>query len=134
MTSFVFKYFLASFPLFSIFCSIPTFLVLEVFHLGLRAGASQRPATTNCREVDHNYRLSWPRQVVKRKMQEKRTDSPEYRFSPLPGSPFVIGTDNAKRGMPADPASTIPDLAGDIGPPDLARNLQHYLYGHPKQS
>jgi len=25
-------------------------------------------------------------------------------------------------------------LASDIGPPDLARNLEHYLYSHPKQS
>jgi hypothetical protein len=46
----------------------------------------------------------------------------------------VILPDNATHGMPADPAYSIPDLASDIGPPDLARNLEHYLYGHPKQS
>ena len=28
----------------------------------------------------------------------------------------------------------VSDPASDIGPPDLARNLEHYLYGHPKQS
>ena len=32
-----------------------------------------------------------------------------------------------------DPAFSIPDLAQDIGPEDLSRNLEHYLYGHPKQ-
>ena len=42
----------------------------------------------------------------------------------------VIVPDNATHGMPADPAYSIPDLASDIGPPDLARNLEHYLYGH----
>jgi hypothetical protein len=46
----------------------------------------------------------------------------------------VIVADNATHGMPADPAYSIPDLASDIGPPDLARNLEHYLYGHPKRS
>lgn len=33
-----------------------------------------------------------------------------------------------------DTAYSILELAGDIGPEDLARNLEHYLYGHPKQS
>jgi hypothetical protein len=42
----------------------------------------------------------------------------------------VIVPDNATHGTPADPAYSIPDLASDIGPPDLARNLEHYLYGH----
>jgi hypothetical protein len=37
----------------------------------------------------------------------------------------VIVPDNATHGTPADPACSIPDLA---------RNLEHYLYGHPKQS
>jgi len=46
----------------------------------------------------------------------------------------VILPDDAAHGMPADPAYSIPGLASDIGPPDLARNLEHYLYGHPKQS
>ena len=32
-----------------------------------------------------------------------------------------------------DSAFSIPDLAQDIGPEDLSRNLEHYLYGHPKQ-
>ena len=30
-----------------------------------------------------------------------------------------------------DPAFSIPDLAQDVGPEDLSRNLEHYLYGHP---
>ena len=34
----------------------------------------------------------------------------------------------------SDPAFDIPNLAADIGPEDLARNLDHYLYGHPKQN
>ena len=32
-----------------------------------------------------------------------------------------------------DPAFSIPDLARDIGPEDLSRNLEHYLYGHTKR-
>ena len=31
-----------------------------------------------------------------------------------------------------DPVFTIGDLAIDLGIPDLARNIDHYLYGHPK--
>ena len=46
----------------------------------------------------------------------------------------IILPDSATHGAPADSAYSIPDLASDIGPPDLARNLEHYLYGHPKQS
>jgi hypothetical protein len=46
----------------------------------------------------------------------------------------VILPDNAMHGLPADPAYSIPDLASNIGPPDLARNFEHYLYSHPKQS
>jgi hypothetical protein len=33
----------------------------------------------------------------------------------------------------AEPAFSIPALAQDIGPEDLSRDLEHYLYGHPKQ-
>ena len=33
-----------------------------------------------------------------------------------------------------DTAYGIPDLAEDIGPEDLASNLDHYLYGHPKRT
>lgn len=32
----------------------------------------------------------------------------------------------------ADPLSRIYEIAEDIGPPDLATNLDHYLYGAPK--
>jgi hypothetical protein len=35
-------------------------------------------------------------------------------------------------GQPIDPAFLIGDLAVDTGIPDLGRNLDHYLYGHPK--
>ncbi len=31
-----------------------------------------------------------------------------------------------------DPLWHIPDLAVDTGIPDLAANIDHYLYGHPK--
>jgi len=33
-----------------------------------------------------------------------------------------------------DPAETIPDLAIDMGISDFALNIDHYLYGLPKQS
>jgi len=33
-----------------------------------------------------------------------------------------------------DPAETIPDMAIDIGISDFALNIDHYLYGLPKQS
>jgi hypothetical protein len=35
-------------------------------------------------------------------------------------------------GNPIDPAYLIGDLAIDTGIPDLGRNIDHYLYGHPK--
>jgi len=33
-----------------------------------------------------------------------------------------------------DPLSRMADLAVETGIPDLATNLDHYLYGHPKAS
>ena len=36
--------------------------------------------------------------------------------------------------VPPDSAYSIPDLASDIGPEDLARNFEHYSYGQSKQS
>lgn len=33
-----------------------------------------------------------------------------------------------------DSAETIPDLAMDLGVSDFAENIDHYLYGLPKQS
>ena len=47
---------------------------------------------------------------------------------------IVILPDNSLQDSTADSAYSIPELASDIGPDDLARNLDHYLYGHPKQS
>ena len=35
-------------------------------------------------------------------------------------------------GNPIDPAYLIGDLAIDMGVSDLGRNIDHYLYGHPK--
>ena len=35
-------------------------------------------------------------------------------------------------GQPIHPAFLIGDLAIDTGIPDLGRNIDHYLYGHPK--
>lgn len=35
-------------------------------------------------------------------------------------------------GQPIDPAFLIGDLAVDMGVSDLGRNIDHYLYGHPK--
>ena len=46
----------------------------------------------------------------------------------------VILPDNALQEAPADSAYSIPDLASDIGPIDLARNFEHYSYGQSKQS
>ncbi len=45
----------------------------------------------------------------------------------------VILPDHSNKHSAADSAYGIPDLAEDIGPEDLATNLDHYLYGHPKR-
>ncbi len=45
----------------------------------------------------------------------------------------VIVPDDAAPEAVADSAYSIPDLASDVGPEDLARNLKHYLYGQSKQ-
>jgi hypothetical protein len=46
----------------------------------------------------------------------------------------VILPDNGMPKTSPDSAYSIPDLAIDIGPEDLARNLEHYLYGQSKPS
>jgi predicted DNA-binding antitoxin AbrB/MazE fold protein len=46
----------------------------------------------------------------------------------------VIVPESAADDPTKDPAYSIPDLAQDIGPEDLACNFEHYLYGHPKRS
>ena len=46
-----------------------------------------------------------------------------------------LALEQTSAGSPApedDPLWQIPDLAVDTGIPDLAVNLDHYLYGHPK--
>lgn len=45
----------------------------------------------------------------------------------------IILPDDLPEDAAPDPAFSIPDLAQDIGPEDLSRNLEHYLYCHPKQ-
>ena len=47
------------------------------------------------------------------------------------GMKVVVGT-SLPESEELDPAFTIGDLAVDIGIPDLGRNIDHYLYGHPK--
>jgi len=39
-----------------------------------------------------------------------------------------------KKKEEKDPAETIPDMAIDMGISDFALNIDHYLYGLPKQS
>ncbi len=39
-----------------------------------------------------------------------------------------------KTEVEKDPAETIPDMAIDMGISDFALNIDHYLYGLPKQS
>ena len=49
--------------------------------------------------------------------------------------PIVVGSEeeNASTAEPIDdPIFHIGDYAVDTGIPDLALNLNHYLYGHPK--
>jgi hypothetical protein len=44
----------------------------------------------------------------------------------------VVETSMDIDGQPIDPAFLIGDLAVDMGISDLASNIDHYLYGHPK--
>lgn len=46
----------------------------------------------------------------------------------------VIVPDSLVAASTDDPAYAIPDLAKEIGPADLAGNLEHNLYGHSKQT
>jgi hypothetical protein len=46
----------------------------------------------------------------------------------------VLVPENAADDPTKDPAYSIPDLAKDIGPEDLAGHFEHYLYGHSRQS
>jgi hypothetical protein len=59
-------------------------------------------------------------------------DSP----APLPeGMPVVISPDETLldiEGEPIHPAFLIGDRAIDMGVDDLGKNIDHYLYGHPK--
>ena len=71
--SFVFKYFLASFPLFFIFWISRVPLAPEHSRLTSRRVALWPSPTTICPHHDHNYRLSRRSRLVKRKMQRETT-------------------------------------------------------------
>jgi hypothetical protein len=58
---------------------------------------------------------------------DKRSQLPEKT------QPSIILPDNPAGDAAEDPAYSIPDLTADIGPEDLARNWEHYLYGPPKR-
>jgi len=66
---FVFKYFLASFPLFFIFWSSLHSPIAGTLSLSL---ASRRTPATFCPEQHHHGRLSHPCAAVKRKMQQRK--------------------------------------------------------------
>lgn len=62
-------------------------------------------------------------------------DGTPVQVVPLPAA----ATSPSAPGAPSSPADVDPifrmsELAADTGVPDLARNIDHYLYGHPKQS
>jgi predicted DNA-binding antitoxin AbrB/MazE fold protein len=63
-----------------------------------------------------------------------RIELPEDLQLPEDTRVTIIVPDNPVHEASADSAYSIPELASDIGPKDLARNLEHYLYGHSKQS
>jgi hypothetical protein len=51
----------------------------------------------------------------------------------LPEGTKVVVHVNGTRAATRDPLD-FSDLAAEMGPADLATNLDHYLYNHPKQS
>lgn len=51
----------------------------------------------------------------------------------LPEGEVVQLTVAPAAGDEEDPAANLPDLAIDMGIPDLATNIDYYLYGLPKQ-
>lgn len=66
-----------------------------------------------------------------------RVQLPEGVHLPEDTHITLIVPDNSLPEPAADAAYSIPELASNIGPEDLARNLEHYLYAlyaHPKQS
>ena len=44
----------------------------------------------------------------------------------------IIAPSNADSDPVDDPLWTLTDMAVETGIPDLATNIDHYLYGHPK--
>jgi len=68
-TSFVFKYFLASFPLFSVFWSYLRFPIAPAIPSSAAVRWFRSLPTTMCPYADHSYRLSHRQKVVKRKIR-----------------------------------------------------------------
>lgn len=54
--------------------------------------------------------------------------------TPVQVVPVPATTPTAAPSDAVDPVFRMSELAADTGVPDLARNIDHYLYGHPKQS
>jgi hypothetical protein len=71
--------------------------------------------------------------IIKTVYRNGRIELPSDIELPENTQVTIILPDSPAGGAAMDPAYSIPDLAADIGPEDLARNWQHYLYGHPRR-
>ena len=100
--SFVFKYFLASFPLFSIFWISRVPLAPEHSRLTSRRVVLWPSPTTICPHHDHNYRLSCPPRLVKRKMQTETGNHGNGQEMGWPWKRFLTGFPPLTRFSPAD--------------------------------
>jgi len=79
-TSFVFKYFLASFPLFSVFWSFLCFPIAPAIPSSAAVRWFRSLPTTMCPSADHSYRLSHRQKVVKRKIRAGGADGQVGRW------------------------------------------------------
>jgi hypothetical protein len=52
--------------------------------------------------------------------------------TPVRVVPLATNTSDAPKFTEVDPVFRMSELAVDTGIPDLATNIDHYLYGHPK--
>jgi len=83
------------------------------------------------------------RQTMNRTIQAVYSDGQIRPLEPLElaeGTSLTIVVDVSAGGQEeksterrADPLAMIGDIADDLGPPDLAANLDHYLYGTAKR-
>jgi hypothetical protein len=73
------------------------------------------------------------RKTIKTIYRNGRIELPPEIQLPENAQVTIILPDSPAGETALDPAYEIPGLAADIGPEDLARNLKHYLYGHPKR-